>query len=445
MRTGSNLPAVGEYNQTLVLDLIRRSPEGLSRVELSARTGLSAQTLSNVTRRLADDGLIIEAGKVISGPGKPRTLLKLEPRSRFAVGVHLDPVVDTIVLVDMAGEVIAHDEIPALRDAAPGDLVAAVATAVDAIVVRAEVSRDLVLGVGVAAPGPFDARGGRLLDPPLLPQWHNVNVREDLGAATGLPVIVEKDVTAAMVGEMWFDRSDALSDAMFLYYGAGVGMGLAVAGAPVRGRTGNAGGIAHVVVDAEGPLCACGSRGCLGVSIEPRVLIAEAGYDDVDPRAGLDRLVRDAADPRTRGRGGAAPGGGADRPGPGGDQQPARRRRGRARRPRLGASGRGARRCRGGARGGGCRVDGDAADHRAPLRGRSRCGGRGGRVPHAGRRFRGSTGAHDDRPLRRSGSSIAGRIAIVTVRRASGLAELVHLIYKRFWRRGVSTRARELP
>ncbi len=154
MRTGSNLPAVGEYNQTLVLDLIRRSPEGLSRVELSARTGLSAQTLSNVTRRLADDGLIIEAGKVISGPGKPRTLLKLEPRSRFAVGVHLDPVVDTIVLVDIAGEVIAHDEIPALRDAAPGDLVAAVATAVDAIVVRAEVSRDLVLGVGVAAPGP---------------------------------------------------------------------------------------------------------------------------------------------------------------------------------------------------------------------------------------------------------------------------------------------------
>lgn len=297
MRTGSNLPAVGEYNQTLVLDLIRRSPEGLSRVELSARTGLSAQTLSNVTRRLADDGLIIEAGKVISGPGKPRTLLKLEPRSRFAVGVHLDPVVDTIVVVDMAGEVIAHDEIPGLREVVPGALVTAVAAAVDAIVDRADVPRELVLGVGVAAPGPFDARGGRLLDPPLLPQWHNVNVREDLGAATGLPVIVEKDVTAAMVGEMWFDRSDVLSDAMFLYYGAGVGIGLAVAGAPVRGRTGNAGGIAHVVVDPEGPLCACGSRGCLGVSIEPRVLIAEAGYVGGDPRSDLDRLVRDARDP----------------------------------------------------------------------------------------------------------------------------------------------------
>lgn len=304
MRTGSNLPAVGEYNQTLVLDLIRRSPEGLSRVELSARTGLSAQTLSNVTRRLADEGLIVEAGKVISGPGKPRTLLKLDPRSRFAVGVHLDPVVDTIVVVDMAGEVIVHDEIPRTPHATPAELVEAVGAAVDAIVERADISRDLVLGVGVAAPGPFDARGGRLLDPPLLPQWHNVNVREDLGAVTGLPVLVEKDVTAAMVGEMWFDRSDRLTDAMFLYYGAGVGLGVAIAGAPVRGRTGNAGGIAHVVVDPAGPLCACGSRGCLGVSIEPRVLLAEAGYDPGDAggdtRPHLDRLVAGArgGDPR---------------------------------------------------------------------------------------------------------------------------------------------------
>jgi len=303
MRTGSNLPAVGEYNQTLVLDLIRRAPDGLSRVELSARTGLSAQTLSNVTRRLADEGLIVEAGKVISGPGKPRTLLKLEPRSRFAVGVHLDPVVDTIVVADMAGVVVAHGEIPRRSDASPAQLIADVAAAVDRIVREAGIAPERVLGVGVAAPGPFDAQGGRLLDPPLLPAWHNVHVREDLGAATGLPVIVEKDVTAAMIGEMWFDRSDALSDAMFLYYGAGVGLGVAIAGSPVRGRTGNAGGIAHVVVDPDGPACGCGSRGCLGVSIEPPVLLVEAGYAPTttgDSRPDLDRFVRDAKDEHSR-------------------------------------------------------------------------------------------------------------------------------------------------
>lgn len=68
-RRGSNRPAVGTYHQTLVLDLIRRAPEGLSRVELARRTGLSAQTSSNVTRPLTEEGLISGAGKVTWSEG----------------------------------------------------------------------------------------------------------------------------------------------------------------------------------------------------------------------------------------------------------------------------------------------------------------------------------------------------------------------------------------
>src|SRR3954468_8799970 len=89
MPRGTNLPALGGYNQTLILDLVRRSREGISRVELAEQTGLSAQTISNVSRRLLDDGLIREGGKQIAGPGKPRTILHLEPTARYAVGVHL--------------------------------------------------------------------------------------------------------------------------------------------------------------------------------------------------------------------------------------------------------------------------------------------------------------------------------------------------------------------
>lgn len=302
MRRGSNLPAVGTYNQTLVLDLIRRSPGGLSRVELAERTGLSAQTLSNVTRRLADEGLIAETGKVISGPGKPRTLLGLIPSSRYAVGVHLDPAVDTFVVVDMAGEVVAHAEFHP-RSGDPAAMITAVAGTARDLVDRAGVPRPRLLGIGVAAPGPLDAEAGRLLDPPLLPAWHHIDLRDRLEQAAGLPVILEKDVTAAIVGEMWFDHDEQLADAMFLYYGAGVGVGLSIGGSPVRGRTGNAGNVAHLIVDPEGPPCPCGLRGCLGPSIEPWRLLVDAGLwsagpaaGGVDTRAELDRLSRMAAD-----------------------------------------------------------------------------------------------------------------------------------------------------
>lgn len=308
MRRGSNLPAVGSYNQALVLDLIRRAPEGLSRVELAARTGLSPQTLSNVTRRLVAEGLVSEAGKVIAGPGKPRTMLALDPQARFAVGVHLDPAVETVVVVDLAGTVVARAEHPPRRAGAADVLVATVADAVDELLVAAEVPRERVLGIGVAAPGPFDADAGRLFEPPLLPAWHGVAVRDALESATGLETIVEKDVIAAMIGEMWVAVDDELSDAMFLYYGAGVGMGLASAGSPVRGRTGNAGDVGHLVVDTDGPRCPrCGGVGCLGVGVEPQTLLAAAGVDSPGESPGelrdaLDEVVRraDAGDERVR-------------------------------------------------------------------------------------------------------------------------------------------------
>lgn len=309
MRRGSNLPAVGTYNQSLVLDLIRRAPDGLSRVELAARTGLSAQTLSNVTRRLSDEGLIGEAGKVIAGPGKPRTLLALNPASRYAVGVHLDPAVDTLVVIDLSGAVIAQAEHPPRLQGSGRELVGSIAASVSALLDRAGVDRDRLLGIGVAAPGPLDAERGRLLNPPLLTPWHGVEVRDELQETTGLTVTVEKDVTAAIVGEMWFDHGDDLVDATFLYYGAGIGAGLSVAGAPVRGRTGNAGNVAHLIVDPAGPPCSCGARGCLGPSVDPRQLLADAGLVSLssgplggedgppapDTRRELDRLCRRAA------------------------------------------------------------------------------------------------------------------------------------------------------
>src|SRR4029077_9991024 len=81
-RRGTNLPAVGGFNQAVILDLIRREPAGMSRVELAERSALSSPSVSNMTKRLLDDGMIVEAGRHISGRGQPRVILQLDPTSR---------------------------------------------------------------------------------------------------------------------------------------------------------------------------------------------------------------------------------------------------------------------------------------------------------------------------------------------------------------------------
>ena len=276
MPKGANLPAIAAFNETVVLDAVRRSEGGLSRVELASVSGLSAQTVTNVVRRLLAQGLIKEAGKQNEGsPGKPRTLLRLDPAGAYAVGVHLDPTVITCVLLDLEGEVVEHDRRPAPPDGDAEATLAVILEAIGSVLTASGVEPDRVIGVGVAAPGPIDAETGVVVRPPLIPGWNDFHLRDELTSATGLPSLVAKDVISAAVAERWRDPAGASKDYAFVYYGTGAGIGLVLGGEVYTGSTENAGDAGHVLVDPGGALCACGRRGCWGESVRPQRLVMQ--------------------------------------------------------------------------------------------------------------------------------------------------------------------------
>lgn len=274
MRRGANLPSVGGYNRSVVLDAIRRADDGMSRVELAAATGLSSQTVSNVCRRLVDAGIVEEAGRTSGGVGKPRSLLRLVPRGGLAVGVHLDPSVITTVSLDLAGTVVEHRA----TATPPGHDVDAVLDAIASAVTEVlDAAPDApLLGVGVAAPGPLDVAHGAVVDPPLLDGWGRVGVVDALVPRLGATVALEKDVTAAAVAELWTQPPGTRDDTAFFYWGTGMGIGLIVDHEVLRGSSRNAGDGAHLNTGADTPLCACGRRGCLGDSVSPACLVERA-------------------------------------------------------------------------------------------------------------------------------------------------------------------------
>ncbi|MFE3857356.1 ROK family protein [Streptomyces griseorubiginosus] len=132
---GVNLPALRSHNTALVLDLLRRAgAEGISRLELAERTGLTPQAVSKITGRLRDEGLAAEAGRRASTGGKPRTVLRLVPEAGHAVGVHLDRDALRLVLVNLAGTVVGERSVPLDLGAGAEAVVTAVAGEVAALV-----------------------------------------------------------------------------------------------------------------------------------------------------------------------------------------------------------------------------------------------------------------------------------------------------------------------
>ncbi|TLM72171.1 ROK family transcriptional regulator [Pseudarthrobacter sp. NamB4] len=267
---------MGDFNLTVILDAIRRSSGGLSRVELAQIVGLSPQTISNISRRLLDQNLIVEAGKEGSGPGKPRTILRLNPGGVFALGVHLDPAVTTFVVLDLVGAVVRHSRIKTPGGNDPSAVIATIADEIAQLVADSGVDHDRISGLGLAAPGPIDLDNGTVVDPPLLPGWDRVELRTALSEATGYSVLMDKDVTSAAVAETWAGGASGSGSFIFMYMGTGIGCGIVLNDEVVRGTSGNAGEIGHVVVDPDGPPCDCGLRGCVKATCIPQVLVAQA-------------------------------------------------------------------------------------------------------------------------------------------------------------------------
>jgi predicted NBD/HSP70 family sugar kinase len=299
-RRGTNLPRIADFNQAVILDAIRHAPDGLSRVELAELTGLSAQSVSNITRRLLDRELITEAGTLVpSGRGKPRTLLRLHRSGHFAIGVHVDPTVTTVALLDLVGDVVASVRTLPASATSPRQLVAAITEAADGLIASTGVDAGRVLGLGIAAPGPLDPGTGVVLEPPLLPEWTRVGLRELLHEATGYPVVLHKDTAAAALAELWRGpggSAAAFADFVFFYLGTGLGAGIVIGGELLGGSTNNAGEIGHLMVTADGPRCRCGLRGCVGAACMPRTLVAEAADAGLLPRPAPDAGDREIDD-----------------------------------------------------------------------------------------------------------------------------------------------------
>lgn len=271
-RSGANGPSIGSFNRAVVLDTIRRA-DPLSRVEIAEQTGLTAQTVTNIVRRLIDEGLVIEAGQTSPAVGKPRTLLHIAPGAVRSLGVHLGPTHITFAIVDLNGEVVSSHSIP-LPDGGPQVVIAAIAARASQVIAELPAPQ-AVIGVGVASPGSVDMERGEIVTPPHMPGWDRVPLRDRLAEALGLPVEVDNDATASAIGERWIGRRARSGPFVFIYQGVGVGSGIMLAEGLYRGASGNAGEIGHISVDPRGPQCHCGNIGCLELFLTPAALRAD--------------------------------------------------------------------------------------------------------------------------------------------------------------------------
>ncbi|MBL8839993.1 MAG: ROK family protein [Planctomycetes bacterium] len=181
-------------------------------------------------------------------------------------------------LLDGAGRIVAQQRI-ATPDGAPARVIDAMATLAAELAARAPAVVARAAGIGF--PGLVDVARGVARSSVILREWREVPLAAQLSQRLRLPVALDNDVHQAARAERAV-RGAAERDFLFLTVGTGIGGALVLRGELWPGAEGLAGEIGHLSVDRDGPECACGRRGCIGVvasggAIERQLGLAKGG------------------------------------------------------------------------------------------------------------------------------------------------------------------------
>jgi predicted NBD/HSP70 family sugar kinase len=255
-----------------VLSLLR--DEGpMPRISLARIAGLSPTTITRLISQLLDEGLVSEGGTVSpAGLGRPATDVTLKLDSSYVVGVQVGIGFVSLGVFDVSGTPRASDSFAYPAESAVEEVLATTADRIRRLVSSMGPLGDgLILGIGVAAPGPVDQLGRRVVLPVNL-SWRDAPMADILEQATGLPVLVEHNVRSMALAEARFGGGRGHDSVAFVYLRTGLGAGLVVEGEPFAGGVHGAIEIGHLRTSARNQLCVCGARGCLETVVSDAAL-----------------------------------------------------------------------------------------------------------------------------------------------------------------------------
>ena len=225
-----------ERKNVSILEAIKRYGP-ISRTDISKLTKLNIVTVSNYVNNFIEQGLVIEKGLDISSGGRRPTIVVLNPKSSYVVGVDLGVFHVLTVLADLEGNVVAHSRSDRPRDTAD-NVVSALTREVEKTIQSSGVELKKIRGIQIGASGVIDREVGTIRCTEGVASIY-VPVTSLLQDHFKIPVKLEHDVTTAAYGEWSLGAGTDVDIMLFMY--SGVGCGMIINGEIYHGISGTAG------------------------------------------------------------------------------------------------------------------------------------------------------------------------------------------------------------
>lgn len=254
-------------NDTQIVNIIRRSGP-VSRSEVAKLTGLTPPTVTNITNKLLELGLIKEYMIGESSGGRRPLLLKINPEIGQIIVINIRSHKMIGHLVNAETE-IQYQETSDIRGLEKEEVLEMM---LDMIAKCQGKATFPVLAVGAILRGPVRSKEGISVFSPNI-GWRNVPLKYIIEDKFRLPAFIENDSRALTNGEYHFGSAKDTNSMILLKVSHGIGSGIMLNGWLYRGTNNSSGEVGHTTIDVTGPECSCGNYGCLEAMASETALI----------------------------------------------------------------------------------------------------------------------------------------------------------------------------
>lgn len=216
--------------------------------------------------------------------GRKQILLKHNEEFRFAVGIDFDDEMVSAGIMDLHPRIHATVSEPTRLEGGREGLLRQLISCARQAIAKARLKPGSLLGIGIADPGLVDAREGVTIFSSMIEFWRDVPLRQIFEREFGVPALVETRTRAKTVAERLLGSGEMRENMIYIDYGSGIGAGILLEGKLLFGEGYAAGEFGHTHVSEDGPVCKCGSYGCLeaiaglrAVEVKIRKAISEGG------------------------------------------------------------------------------------------------------------------------------------------------------------------------
>lgn len=291
LQIGASQGAIRHRNMALALNAIWTA-QSLSRTELANVLGLSKPAIGRLIGELAALGYVAEQSHLPSGQrGRPRTGIVLDGGSRYCVGIDLR--VDRMVVQaqSLSGNILFNERLPIERSLTAENMIAGVSGHLHRL--TRQLGR-IPSGIGIALPASFSDDGEEIQSSVYF-DWNNVAFRALLAKALGpdYPRAEATHIANAAALANWRELcATSGRDLTHIQVGVGVGVGLLLANGDGLSRLPLFKRLAHMPLVPDGPLCACGAKGCLDAVVGFDAVATAASQCGISIVAGPEAMER---------------------------------------------------------------------------------------------------------------------------------------------------------